>query len=150
MPFMPFMPNRHRLISALTFRQDTFWLGHFIPKTFQHVHVSSLRTYQHVDILSPWMFRQRDFSAQGHFGKRNFLHQGHFGTLQSNMDVTAQTFRLLNYCAEMSMCQNVPVPKFSCAKNSSCRKFPLHTGSNFILHSCSFMIAALIFGCKPS
>ena len=32
------------------------------------------------------------------------------------------TFQHLCYCAEMSMCWNVPVPKCSCAENSSCRK----------------------------
>ena len=61
-------------------------------------------------------FRHGEFSAPEHFGTGIFRHlnisaHGYFGTLQSNMDVSAQTFRHLCYCAEMSMCQNVPVPK---------------------------------------
>ena len=58
----------------------------------------------------------------GIFWHLNILAHGYFGTLQSSMDIYSQTFRHLCYCAEMSMCQNVPMPKCSCAENSSCWK----------------------------
>ena len=77
-------------------------------------------TFQHGEILARWIF-----------GTMNFQHRnisaahGYFGTLQSNMDVSAQTFWHLCYCAKMSMCQNVPMPRHSCAKNSLNQKIPM-------------------------
>ena len=84
--------------------------------TLQHRNVSTLGlfgagNFRHKEVLAPWTFWQQKISAFGYFG-----------TLQSNMDILAQTFRHLCYCAEMSMCRNVPMPKCSCAKKSSCRK----------------------------
>ena len=88
--------------------------------------------YDHVDIFDPMPpthhFGMEHF-GKSHFGTRIFWHHGHFGTWTfRHMDILAPykamwTFRHLCYCAEMSMCWNVPVPKCSCAENSSCRKF---------------------------
>ena len=80
------------------------------------------------------MFHHGNISAHAPFcaadGTRNFRHlhisaHGYFGTLQSNMDISAQTFRHLCYCAEMSMCRNVPVPKSPRAEKSPCRNVPV-------------------------
>ena len=89
--------------------------------TFQHRNISTW------GIFGMGNFRHEEFSAPEHYGTGIFWHlnisaHGYFGTLQSNMDVSAQTFWHLCYCAEMSMCRNVPVPKCSCAEKSSCRK----------------------------
>ena len=73
--------------------------------------------FWHKEFLAPWTLKH------GIFRHLNILAHGYFGTLQSNMDVLPQTFWHLCYCAEMSMCRNVPVSKFSCAENFLCRKF---------------------------
>ena len=88
-------------------------------------------------------FRHRVFLARGIFGTRNFRHlnisaQGYFGTWTfRHMDILAPckaiwTFRHRHFgtcatvpkcpCAEMSLCQNVPVLKRSRAENSTCRE----------------------------
>ena len=41
------------------------------------------------------------------------------------MDVWVQKFRHLCYCAEISMCWYVPMPKCSCVRNSLCLKIPM-------------------------
>ena len=125
-----YTPFRHG-----TFRQESFRHGCFITGTFRHVDHSALQTFRQMNIstrehFDMGTFRHEEFLAQEHFGTGIFRHlnisaHGYFGTLQSNIDVSAQTFWHLCYCAEMSMCRNVPVPKCSCAKNSSCRKFPV-------------------------
>jgi hypothetical protein len=94
------------------------------------VHCLALWTFQdHFDtgIFRQGSFQQKDILAQKRFSKGKFRHlnisaYGYFGTLQSNIDILAQTFCHLCYCAEISMCQNVPVLKCSYAKNSSCLK----------------------------
>ena len=112
-----------------------FWNLRFRQESFQHMHRSALRTFRQMD---------GKVSTRGHFGTGNFRHEefsapwkfrhgifwhlnisthGYFGTLQSNMDVLAQTFRHLCYFTKMSMCQNVPVPKCSCVKMFLCQKF---------------------------
>ena len=78
------------------------------------------RTFRHGDILAQGIFVTMD--RHGIFWHLNILTHGYFGTLKSNMDVLEQTFRHLCYFAEMSMCRNAPVPKCSCAENSSFRK----------------------------
>ena len=66
--------------------------------TFQHRNISTW------GIFSTGNFRHEEFSAPEHFGTGIFWHlnisaHGYFGTLQSNMDISAQTFRHLCYCA---------------------------------------------------
>ena len=119
--YVAYRPFRHG-----TFWQESFRHGCFITGTFRHMHCSALRTFQQMDFSTPERFdmgnfgmgnfRHEEFSAPEHFGTGIFRHlnisaQGYFGTLQSNMDVLAQTFRDLCYCAKMTMCRNVPVPK---------------------------------------
>ena len=41
------------LFRSLTFRQETFWHGHFITGTFRHGDFSVPWTFRHMDILSP-------------------------------------------------------------------------------------------------
>ena len=77
-----------RVISAWT----------FITETFRHVHVLALRTHWHKEFSAPWTF------WQGIFRHLNISAHGYFCTLQSNMDVLAQTFLHLCYCAKMSIC----------------------------------------------
>ena len=74
-----------------------FWHGTFWQKSFRHE-----------DFLAPWTFRHLNISAHGYFG-----------TLQSNMDISAQTFRHLCYCAKMSMC-----PKFLVPNSPDVNMFP--------------------------
>ena len=104
-----------------TFRHGTFWQesfrhGTIWQESFRHWYFT-MGTFWHMHRLALRTFRHRDISAPEHFSTWIF------GTLKRDMDILAQTFRHLWYCAEMPMCQNVPVPKCSCAKNSSCRKF---------------------------
>ena len=123
----PYRPFRHG-----TFRQESFPHRWIITGTFWHCGHSGRWTFQPKIILT-WEifgtgnFRCEEFSAPEHFGTGIFRHlnisaPGYFGTLQSNIDILAQTFRHLCYCAKMSMCQIDPVPKCSWAKNSSCQK----------------------------
>ena len=76
-------------------------------------------TFWHKEFLAPWIFRHL-----------NILTHVYFGTLQSNMDVLAQTFWHLCYCTEMSMCRNapcrnVPLLKIPHVENSPCRNVPV-------------------------
>ena len=85
----------------LTFRQETFWQEHFNMGIFWH---------------------HGRFSALEHFSTRIFWHMDilahlHFDTMQSNIDILAQTFRTL--------CQNVHVPKYPCAQMSQCCNVPV-------------------------
>ena len=139
------------LFRSLTFRQETFWHGHFITGTFRHGDFSVPWTFRHMDILSPWTFRHRDISAWGQNGTGTFWHRnisthgcfgtgkfrhhakqyGHrqFGTC-AEMWYCAKTSILPKYpCAEMFQCQNVPVPKDPHAEISRCRNIPVPKNS---------------------
>ena len=77
--------------------------------TLQHRNVSTLGlfgagNFRHKEVLAPWTFWQQKISAFGYFG-----------TLQSNMDILAQTFRHL--------CKNVHMWKYPCAETFLCQKF---------------------------
>ena len=67
--------------------------------------------------ISAQTFHHGDFSAWGHFVTRTFQHW-HFGTVQSNIDISAQTFwapQCQNvHSVEKCPCRNVLVPKNSC------------------------------------
>ena len=99
---------------------------------FHHGNISAHALFGAADVPANGLFNNRtfqhgEFLAWGIFGTRNFWHlnisaQGYFGTLQSNMDVSAQTFRHLCYCAKMSPCQNIQVLKCPCAEKSLCGK----------------------------
>ena len=128
------------------FGTDVSSREHFGTCTVRHCGRSGRWTFQHRNV-SAWgifgtgNFRHKEFSAPEHFGTGIFRHlnisaHGYFGTLQSNMDVSAQTFRHLCYCAEMSMCRNVPVPKCSCAESFSCRKVPVPKSPHVEMFPC--------------
>ena len=115
-----FPPFRH-----LTFRQETFQYGHFITRTFRHVHVLALRTYRHMDVSSPWTFQHKDFSAQRHFGRRNFrchgrFGRGYFGNWKfRHMDIWVPCKAILTYRHKhFGTCATVPI--YPCAKMSLC------------------------------
>ena len=98
----------------------------FFTGRFRHVHSFVLQTF--------W---QMDFSTQERF----FLAQRHFGTvaqvpkcLCQNVHISLQGSR--NPCGEMFRCQNVPVQKCSCAKNSLCWKVPMSKCSHVELCIC--------------
>jgi hypothetical protein len=68
------------------------------------------RTFPNRDFLVPWTFRHRDVMAWGHFGTKIFQEMDvsafvDLGTLQSDIDILAQTFW------HESLCQNIHVPK---------------------------------------
>ena len=145
------------------FRQESFGHGCFIMGTFWHMPCSALRTFRQINFSTPERFDMghfrhgefwhEEFSAPEHFGTGIFRHlnisaHGYFGTLQSNMDVSAQTFRHLCYCAEMSMCRNVPVPKCSCAENSSCRKVTMSKCSRVEMSICRNVCSAEWCTCR--
>ena len=142
--FIQILPIDH--LGTKHFGTDVSSREHFGTCTVRRCGCSSRCTFQHWNV-STWgifgtgNFRHEEFSAPEHFGTGIFRHlnisaHGYFGTLQSNMDVSAQTFRHLCYCAEMSMCRNVPVPKCSCAENSSCRKVPMSKCSRVEMSIC--------------
>ena len=60
-----------------------------------------LGKFQQKDVLTQKPFDLGTF-RHGIFLHLNILAHGFFGTLQSNMDVLAQTFWHLCYCAKMS------------------------------------------------
>ena len=97
--------------------------------------------------ISARTFNHRDFSSWGNFGRRRFRHgytsvpwtfqhsfrifwkmdilaHIHFGTMQSNIDISAQTFWPGCPCAETSMCQNILVPEMSQCHNLPMQKSP--------------------------
>ena len=90
-------------------------------------------TFSSIDILSPWTFWHREFSTGELFGAGTFQHGditalGNFDTIQSNIDILAQTFWHLRrnvllcrnvHFAEIYIC-HVSVPKCPCAKISLC------------------------------
>ena len=132
-----------RVILARMFHHGNI-LAHALCLALQTLWQMDVSTQERFNIGNFW---HREFLAQGIFGTGTFRHlnisaHGYFGTLQSNMDVSAQTLRHLCYCAEMSMFQNIPVPKCSCAKNSSCRKDPMRKSPHV---KCSF---AKMFICR--
>ena len=72
---------------------------------YRHMDISSqglfgMGTFWHKELSGPWIFRLL-----------NVLAHGYFSTLQSNMDIWAQTFGHLCYCGEISLCRKVLVPK---------------------------------------
>ena len=86
--------------------------------TFQHRNVwtwglFSTGNFWCEEFLALWTFQR------GIFCHLNISAHIYFGTLQSNMDVLAQTFWHLCYCEEMSQSQNVPAPKTPHAEKSS-------------------------------
>ena len=90
--------------------------------------------------ISARTFRYMDVTTLGNFGIRIFRHMDvlahvHFGTVQSNLDILAQTFRQRCLCSKISLCRNVPVqcrkvhgaemsmvPRNTHAEMFSCRK----------------------------
>ena len=66
------------------------------------------RTFRHGDILAQVIFSSMDFSAWSISAPEHFAFQ-HLDILAPSKVIW--TFRHLCYCAEMSMCQNVFVPK---------------------------------------
>ena len=97
-------------------------------RTFHQWDICACACFGPADVPAHRHFVSMDFLAWGHFGARNFRYHGcfsmghfgtwtfwdmhgYFGTLQSNMDILAQTFWHLCYYARMLMCRNVPVPK---------------------------------------
>ena len=69
-------------------------------------------TFWHKEFSAPWSFRH------GIFQHLNISAHGYFSTLQSNMDVLAQTFRHLCHCAETFMVPKNLVPKSPRAEKS--------------------------------
>ena len=62
------------------------------------------------------------------FWKETYILQGHFITMQSNMDVQTWTFWCLClnvHFAEISLCQNVPVPTCPSARMFPCQNIPV-------------------------
>ena len=117
----------------LTFCRETFQYRHIITGSFWHGDFSALWTFQY----RTFCLRHGDFLALGYFCTGTLRHGditplGNFGTIQSNMDISAQTFWHL--CRNMLLCQNVcfaeiiyllklnvPVPKCPCLKRSPCQ-----------------------------
>ena len=87
--------------------------GRFNMGTFWHKEFSTREIFSTMDISA------RDILAPEHFGTWIFWH------LAKHYGLSAQTFRYLCYCAEMSPCRNVLVPKIPRVENSSCRKVPM-------------------------
>ena len=69
-----------------------------------------------------WMFQHGNVSTWGFFGMRNFWHEVP-KCLFPNVNISLQGAKI-SMC-KMFRCRNIPVPKCSCAENSSCRKVPV-------------------------
>ena len=82
--------------------------------------------------------------ALENIGTRIFQHMdisalGNFGTMQSNMDVSAQTFwhRHFGICAEMCCCAETSIlPKYQCAKMFQFLNVPVLKGSHANISRC--------------
>ena len=87
--------------------------GHFVSMDIWTQGLFGMGTFWHKELSGPWTFQHRIFRLL------NILAHGYFSTLQSNMDVSAQPFWHLCYCAK-----NVHLPKCHCAEMSMVPKNP--------------------------
>ena len=103
--------------------------GHFVSMDVLTQGHFGMGTFWNKEFLAPWTF------WHGIFRHLNILAHGYFGTLQSNIDISAQTCWHLSYCAKMSMwrnvhgaekslCPKVPVLKSPCTETSTETKCP--------------------------
>jgi hypothetical protein len=115
----------HSILSLWTFGMMTFW----------HRECST------GELFGTGTLQHRNITALGHFGTRIFWQMdvsalGNFGTIQSNIAILSPapkcvTVPKVSFCqnmylpkcvnAEMSLFQNIRVPKFTCAKEFTCQ-----------------------------
>ena len=101
------------------FCTDVSWREHFGICTVRRCERSGRWTFQHGNV-STWerfdmgTFQHEEFLTRGIFGTGTFWH----GDISAHGHIALQG-------AKISMCRNVPVPKYPCAEMFLCRKYPM-------------------------